>query len=689
MVALDALTAYEPPETGPPQRARDKVDPTASMVKARWKAGSDELLTDRRRYWEHLSFFAGNQWVWWDEKRRSLQNYAGRYVPGTSTRKMTVNRVGPNVISLLSRLLNTELVFEVQPSGAGDDVIAGARLAEAALTATHNDQVWEAARFDATMATVLGGTGAIAFEWDGTAGERLSWDAETGVIVGTGDARLEALNITEFCVEPGVRDWKDARWWMMGLALTPAQAKDRYRLDWMPKSDITAISETLQGRLLKDSGRAQSDRLALVLTMYERPNPTRPKGRYVVVINDTAVVDTEWPFPFEELNLAVFRQQALPSQWRGRTMLEDAIKLQVDYNIGRSNLNEHMRVTGNARLIAPHGAFDEEAVTNNPADILWYTPDVAGAEPRYLQPPQLPRWLTAHVDAIKAEMDDIMYVHATSRGEASFDRASGQALALLAEKDDTPLSPMAQDQARGWEHLSRLTLLCYEDKVIETRVARRRGPQNTPMSARWTGKSLRGQNRVNVPLEVTMPKSRAATQAFVKDLWDRKIITDPRMYAKMVDLSETLIEEIMDADAAKAMRENARMLDGAVEVPEPFDVHPVHIAEHNRTRKSDAYAYASDEVKALIDDHIKFHERLATEEMAQQTQKEGLMPGLSQVAQAHEPAGSNVPPDFEERQSQMDPAQMMQGIVGAMQPQTGENQMPGPTQAPSPGLQGA
>jgi len=332
MAATDTITPLDPPETGPPSRGRDKIDPVARMVKDRWKQGSDELLTDRRNYWTHLAFFAGEQWVWWDKNRRALQNYTGKYVPrpgGTTVPKMTVNRIGPNVISLLSRMMNSELVFEVQPSSASDDVIQGARLAESALTATHHDQVWEAARFSATFSTLLGGTAAIGFEWDGTAGDPLQWDAQTGVVVGTGEVVLEPLNITEFCIEPGVRDWRKARWWMMGLAMTPGQVKDRYRIDWTPKADITAINETLQGRLLKDSGRAASDKLALVLTMYERPNPANPKGRYVVVVNDTAIVDEAWPFPFDHLNLTIFRQQAIPSQWRGRTLLEDAIKLQV------------------------------------------------------------------------------------------------------------------------------------------------------------------------------------------------------------------------------------------------------------------------------------------------------------------------------------------------------------------------
>ena len=61
-----------------------------------------------------------------------------------------------------------------------------------------------------------------------------------GRIVGTGEVTLQPLNITEFCVEPGVRDWRKARWWCMGLAMSPQQAKSAYGLDWLPTADASA-----------------------------------------------------------------------------------------------------------------------------------------------------------------------------------------------------------------------------------------------------------------------------------------------------------------------------------------------------------------------------------------------------------------------------------------------------------------
>jgi hypothetical protein len=142
-------------------------------------------------------------------------------------------------------------------------------------------------------------------------------------------------------------------------------------------------------------------------------------------------------------------------------------------------------------------------------------------------------------------------------------------------------------------------------------------------------------------------------QAFARDLWDRGIIKDPMIYARMADVPIDELENVLDANVAKATRECLRMSIGIPELPEKFDNHAIHIAEHNRFRLSDSYRYADPEIRSIIDDHIMYHEHMAMQETAEQMLKEGMMPGLSKVPQGNEPVGSAVPPDYAEQMGQM------------------------------------
>jgi len=656
-IAASAARGPENPDPLAPQRPEGKrTDPLAAMVIARWKACGDELMKQRRDFWQNLAMFYGEQWVWWDSRRNMLQALPQAWSPLGKGRARTVtNRLRPNLIGLLGRMMRNDLEFDVPPTDSADDVVSGAMLAEDVLAAAHHDLNWRDVRYNENFAKFIGGTAAVCVEWDPSAGTPLAVDDMTRKVTGTGEACLTAMSINEFGVQPGVRDASKARWWVQGLAFSPEVVKETYGLDWLPNADASTLMSPLQQRLLEHMGRGQgTNRLTLVLTLYERPNPQRTKGLYAVVVNGMTVHKGDWPFGPNDFNLFVFHQQKVDSSWIGTTLMNDAVPVQVSYNFMRSCIAEHAKKVGNARLMAPMGAFDEEDLSDDPGSILYYTPDLGGGIPQYLRPPDLPRWMVGEAGDLKSELDDIMFSHDTSRGQASFDRASGQALALLAEKDDSPLGLMAFEEAQQWSMIGSLVLKLYEAKVRETRTVQVQPRVSQPgvvRPSKWNGKQLKGQTRVIVPLETTLPVSQAAQQAFARDMWDRGIVKDPVVFARMLRLPQRELISVIDADVSKSQRENVRMMLGEAPEPATFDDHAKHIAEHNRFRKGDSYTFAPALTRQIVDDHIKYHEQLAAEALGAQTTRALVNPAVAALPQADEPAGSMVPPDFAEQQA--------------------------------------
>lgn len=681
--------------TGPPvtDRASDEEMRTVRLLQDRWRDGEQELLKARRHFWEHLAFFMGEQWTWWDPARNQLQALSRSYSPlGNGKARVTVNRIEPNIVNVLARMLATPLGFEVPPTDAADDVIAGAQLSNDLLEACYHDQQWGAIRYDEIFNSIMGATSAVSIEWDGRAGEKLSIDEGTGKVIGTGESRLRAHAITDFCLEPGVSNVRRARWWMFGLAMPPREAQAMYGLDWCPKPDAASLLSPLQHKILADSGRSQGHNQTLVLGCYERPNEQTPEGRYGVVINDRLVHTEKWPFPFKErLNLVTFRQEQLSGKWTGWTYMHSAIKLQAHYNLYKSLIAELMKKVGNPRMTSPHGAFEEEDFTDEPDSILFYEPSAVGGKgPEYMTPPTMPGWIAEEINDTRALLDEFMHVSQTSRGESIGDRASGQALALLSEKDDSPLGLMGNEQAEGWAEVAELVLALYSDKATETRTFSLRGPANTPQVRQFTGKMLHGQTRVYVDPDTTRPVSEAARQAFAKDLWDRKIIQDPGVYARLARVPARFMEEVIDADVAAAHYENQLLSIGQPILPRDFENHATHIAEHNRFRKSRAYRAADRMIAELIDTHIQAHETMAHEEYGRQQGRAEETPGLAAVAQGHEPPGSMIPTDFAEQQAGIgvgDPTAAAAYPGGGGPPQAGGaplQQQLAPQQAPPP-----
>lgn len=590
--------------------------PEPAKILNMWLDADSYLVKERRDYWLNGSYYLGQQWIWWDSTRNLLQDLDYRTEAERDSR-ITVDKYGPRVGSLVARLTRSELIFEVQPTGTDDSSMRRQHLQEQLLIAEQHDRQWEQIRESALLQTLFGGTAAISVEWDPDLGDDFTVDPETGVSVPAGGVRLTPLGINEFTLEPGTQDPKDSRYWIKATSLPPHQVKEKYNLDWTPDADAQAVMTSRARSILMRRPGNQPPRTTMVYVYYERPTNKTP-GCVVHVVNNKVVrQDDVWPYPFSDLNLVIYRQKKIPNTWVGHTLCTPARDVQYAYNRARSTIMEHMRKAANARLMIPAGSIDDaDVVTTDPGDTLEYNAELG--EPHWQTAPDVPRWISGEASALEMELDDIFHTHSVSRGQAPGDRNSGLALSLLAEKDDTPLGPMARDQADGWARVAQMTLLLYR-LYAEAFGGQRRvtvmTEHNMPLDISWGAKDIDEKPKVVVPMDATSPRSKLATQSILTALADRFPQAfqniDPMALAKMLDLPDPkgyLVQ--VDPDAAKAEWENGLLMQKVPVVPEDFDLHDVHINIHNRQRKSPAYELADPQAKAIIDLHVQAHIRM-------------------------------------------------------------------------------
>lgn len=607
----------------------------ASEVRAAWERADAALLEDRANYWLNLAFYRGHQWVWWNRSRREVTLAPGRRDESERVRAK-VNRIRPRVNSLLGRLTTRPLHFEVPPSAVDDATLQAARVSESVLEARRVDDNWEEIRADELFSVLMGATTLVLPDWD----------------PGVEDAKVETYSIAEFTLEPGTRRPRDARWMIVARAIPVAQMKAHYKLDWMPEASSAAgAASPLHRRLTSgDAGGISNVELGVVYQYFERPCATS-KGRVATVIDDKVVEYEDWPYPFDTLPGYVFRADIIPGQWTGETPVNDARAVQAMYNMIRSAMIENAKQASNNRLMVPIGSgLDDFDFTDEHGEIVPYLPDSNGAKPSWLEAPSLPRDLRYETERLENELDDILFTHAVTRGQAPGDRNSGLALSILAEKDDTPLGMMSRDQQAGWGTIARQVLQMYAKNVTKRRSARIITDGATPVTFQWDGKIIGNETAVQVPLDAVMPYSRSATQAMMVDLRqsfpEQFQNLDSATFLRIMDLPTAAhIREAMDDDVECAMRENTLMAQGEVEIPMPWHDHALHMAEHNRERNSARYRYAEAEVREVIDMHIAAHEQLLNEEIAKTKALNEAQPGLGAMPSGDERVGSLMPRD--------------------------------------------
>lgn len=632
--------AEKHPARGSDDKPPEDADPRAAEVVDRWSQANGSISQELSEYWLNYFFVAGFQWLWVNQTNQRVEELARKDEDAV---RLTFNRMRSGSRTIIGKLTQRDLTFEVPPTDADDAHLRGARIGESLLENIRIGHCWEQKREIAAWAAWKAGTAAICVEWDAQAGDVAAAPEDTGgQVTHEGDTLETVLNLSEFVVEPGTRDAETATWWIRALLLPPAEVRSKYSLPYTPAADGNIVMSPFQIKAL-EKDRTIDTPLTRVLTMYERPNQACPEGRVMVVVGHQVVWEGKWPFPWKShLNIAVIKETPVETRWTGDTVLTDARGVQVAYNLSWSIIHEHMKKAGNARFVMPQSAVDlMDEMTDLPAEIV-VVPDGSTVSPKWVGAPQMPQWWVDGPVKLAEEMDDIMGIHQVSRGDAPTNIESGYGLSILAEHDATPIMRMSKEQAMAWSKVATMVLKLYEKMVKGAKrktVAQVPGQPQTAIT--WDGSDFKGQTTAVIPYDEIMPRSRAAQMQFADKMMEMKLITDPATYARVADLpnSRSFINAV-SPDIAKARRENAMFSLGRMAVPRDFDDHAAHINEHNSWRKSLDYELATPELQDHCGQHIDAHATMAAEAAGKQT---GAM-AVGGHALAQAPTAAGAPP---------------------------------------------
>lgn len=626
----------DPSYTDDPKRPREE-DPRAGEVIQKFGRAQASILEELQNYWLNFLFLEGYQWVFFNSVTERIDEVMR---PDEDSTRLTLNRMRASSRTIMGKLTQRDLKFEVMPTDADDAHMRGARIAESLLENLRISHSWEQKREVAAWAAWKGGISAICVDWDPEASDLAADPTDTGGrALKKGDTCETVLNLSEFVVEPGSRDAEKARWWIKCLLLPPAEVKDMYDLEWMPAADGKATLTPFQVQAMERNHMLDTP-LTRVLTYYERPNKSCPEGKVQVVVNNQCVFDGKWPFPWKDhLNLAVMRETVVETRWTGDTVLSDARGIQVAFNHAHSVIDEHMKRAANARMAVPQSAVDMmDELTDQPAEIFPY-PD-GSVPPSWVGAPQMPQWWVERPTVLAQEMDDVLGSHQVSRGDAPVNIESGYGLSILAEHDATPIMRMSKEQAQMWSKVATMVLKLYEKMVTTKRKTVAAPVAGQPLrTLEWSGKDFKGQTTAIVPYDEIVPRSRASQLQLAREMLQMQVITSPAQFAEVADLpGQGSIIATISPDIAKARRENHMFSVGRPAVPAEFDDHEAHVIEHNRWRKSIDYELASEEIKEHVEQHIQAHITMAAEAAGQQSAAAAV--GGEALAAVPTPAGA-------------------------------------------------
>lgn len=607
--------------------------------------------TVERQWYVNLAFYFGKQNIQLLNSAASTTGYQLHVPKAPAWRvRLIVNKIRPIIRTELAKLTSQKPNFNVVPATTEDEDIVAARVAENIVSAAYRDKgVHKIVRQTVWWGSICG-TAFIKTYWDP------SIQTPDGQI---GDIVIERVDPFHLFV-PDIREEEIEKQPYIIHATTkdPAWLKQIYGAEL--NLNTTASDDLLEDSFLNLVGAQSAEKknqvLCLEFWIKKGTHPDFPEGGLLTVAGDKIVVNTGkveivvgpdgqpmakggYPYTHNEFPFAKFEH--LPSgKFYGDSVVTDLIPLQREYNRTRSQIIEAKNLMAKPKLMAPRGSINPRQITSEPGQVILYTPGMD--KPTPLPMDSLPPYVLQEQDRLQKDIDDISGQHEISRGQNPSQVTAATALSFLQEQDESKLSYSIASIEEMVEKVGRHYLKFVTQYWDVARMVRVTGTDGAFEAAQWKGSDLRGNVDIRVEAGSALPKSKAAKQAFLMDVFKMGAIEAP-MFLELLDLGgiEKAYEDFL-IDKRHAQRENFKMtaiaespdfvmaskeaeFTGAepdlsmMQVPaNSWDNHQLHIMIHNAYRKTQKFEMLPEGIKAIFEQHVTMHQIVAQQGMMTQ-----------------------------------------------------------------------
>lgn len=579
--------------------------------------------------------------------------------------RITVNRIEPAVRSEMARLLSQKPSAVVVPASSDDEDMFAAMAGEQVWEHLYREGKFNEVLTDAAFWLSITGNGFIKSYWDQGAYDVDSEDTGKICFESVTPFNLLVPDLRQVDIEkqPYVINvyTKTPEW----LYMNYPDELDGIQLTASANTQNELLDETWLG--LQGAQRPDPD-VCMVYEFWIKPGALRglPQGGHVVVAENIMISYTEGQFyshgeyPFAHIG------HIYTGKFYRRSVLNSLNELQKEYNKTRTNINTAANKMGKPQLVAQKGSISTAKLSNETGLVIEYKAGYPKPEPLPLA--EVPAYVQNSLDRVLLDIEDISGQHQVSKGSTPPGVTAATAISFLQEKDDSYLVVTYGSLEAGVEKIAKQSLYLAVEMWDMPRLVKVVGDDNSFDTMLLQGAEIKRGTDIRIEPGSALPTSKAARQAFIMDLMNGGFIP-PEAGLELLEIGgPTKLMEQLGQDKRQAQRENVRMksLDvmaimqhqmdfmmkmesgeiqtedgqppagpGPVISVNDWDNHQIHIEVHNRFRRSQAFEFLDDTIKAQFEEHVQMHKQAMAQENVQNMllniPTDGTVPGPSGV----------------------------------------------------------
>jgi len=652
-----------------------------------WEWGRSLLKEGRMRrrhwegiWWENIAFYMGDFWVEWDIHKRRLVEPVRK--PDHKVR-MSVNLVQPAVRTELAKLVKNRPIMDVLARSADQEDLNAAKVGDKMLN-NYAERKFAMDRVRKRMLewVLMCGMGGILVDWDETAmGEidvfhnqegnpifdpklieqyKIQYEKEdikpTYKKIPMGEMAIKAVSPFQVLWDFSTNFFDEAAWCIYSEVYDVDEVYRRWHCRVLSEPNVLPgiIENRMMGRMdltgqLKERP-IHSQKICEVHQMWIKPgHPKFPDGLCLIFTKDCIIREDKYDYGHGELPIHMMSHIPLPTSQQSMSTVQQLRGPVLELSKTKSQLIENRNLMANPPWLIAKQLQVTKEIQNKPGLRIEFNfmPNVPPPKP--VEMPEMPKYVTELVESLKEDIREIAGQGETSQGKVPPGARSGVAIAYLQEEDDTRLGTTVQELEKTMEGVAFQMLRIMAEKYDTPRTVNIYRVNGEPEVFDFVGTMLSGAGGVNCQAGSALPRSKAAKQQYILDLWDRKIEQDPRKVREMLELSEGEPDE-WEVDLDQAERENHELKEGEDPGVLEWYNHPAHHYMHRNYMKTAEFRKQSEQTQRLFMKHDQEHTEmeqhqaaeLAANQAAQQPQG-GSPGGGGSGGGGAPPPGSSAP----------------------------------------------
>lgn len=454
------------------------------------------------------------------------------------------------------------------------------------------------------------------------------------MVIPHGELRMKAVSPFQVIWDFSQIYIEDASWLIVSDVYDVDEVWRRWEVEVKPSKK--AIPGVMERRLLSKfdlSGliewkTGETQQVVEVHRMFIRPGHRYFEyGAEIVFTDDDLIDSTIFPFSHGELPVSMMGHVPLPLSQHPMSVLQAVKPVVLEISKTESQMIENRNLMANPPWVEFRQNRIEGEIQNKPGMrlLIDYMPNVP--EPHPIEMPDMPQYVKDLPEILKQHVLEISGQGETSQGRVPAGARSGVAIAYLQEEDDTKLGPTVQEYEEMIERMAGHILWTIAQKYDAPRTITIYKRHSEPEVFDFIGTMLTGVQGVQVQAGSALPRSKAAKQQYILDLWDRKLEQDPRKVREMLELDSGDADE-WELAMEQAEREHLRLMKGEqVPVLEWYN-HPAHHYVHRRFMISADFEQLDAPIQQVFLAHDQEHSNMEATQQQKQMVQQHLMGGM-------------------------------------------------------------